>query len=103
MIKNIYGVSDIKIKATAKCFCPLGQDWYTNHFEITFVPEEYIPDYCDIDSFIKENINGKHFIIEEAVAKLYDFIKEEYQPYELQIKSEVDDAAHSAVVVNRCS
>jgi len=98
-LENTYGIKKIEIKAEAKCFCPLGQDWYTNHFLIEITPAKYIPDYCDIDEFIKEHINGEHLIIENAVAVLYEYIKEQYSPEYCKITSYVDDATHSAVSV----
>lgn len=98
-LANTHGIKKITIFAEAKCFCPLGKDWYTNRFEIDIEPAQYIPDYCDIDKYIAENINGKHMIIEEAVAKLYEYIKGEYAPAKCKISSYVDDATHSAVAV----
>lgn len=103
MIKNEYGIEKISIESTAKCFCPLGKDWYTNQFTITMYPYSYLPDYCDLDAFIKENINGKHLIIEAAVAMLYEHIAQTYTPSYLEVLSYVDDAAHSAVTVTRTS
>ena len=98
-LENIYGIKKIQIRAEAKCFCPLGKDWYTNHFLIDIEVAEFIPDYCDVDKFIAENINGKHFIIEEAVAILHEYIKGEYFPASCKITSYVDDATHSTVSV----
>lgn len=103
MIKNEYKINEISIDATAKCFCPLGKDWYTNQFTVNMTPSGFIPDYCEIDAFIKDEINGKHFIIEAAVAMLYEHITEKYRPASLEVLSYVDDAAHSAVTVRRCS
>ena len=98
-LANTYGIKVIQIEAEAKCFCPLGKDWYTNHFLIEMNPAEFIPDYCDIDNFIKEKINGAHLIIEAAVDFLYAYIKNEYAPEYLKITSYVDDATHSTVNV----
>ena len=49
MVKNIYGIRNISIDAQAKCYCPLGRDWYTNHFTIDIEVAEDIPDYVELD------------------------------------------------------
>ena len=103
MVKNEYKINQICIDSTAKCYCPLGKDWYTNQFTINMNPSELIPDYCELDAFIKEELNGKHLIIEAAVAKLYELIEEKYSPSYLEVVSYVDEAAHSAVTVRRSS
>ena len=101
MIKNEYKVTSITISGEAKCFCPLGQDWYTNRFTMELQPDEVIPDYCEIDRYIDENINGKHYIIEEAVKILYEYLASTYAPDFLRVSSSVTDATHCAVVVAR--
>ena len=99
MIENKFGIRSINIEIEAKCFCPIGKDWYTNKFDIDIEPEKLIPDYCELDKWVKENINGKELLIEEAVSKLYNHIIETYYPYSCDIASYVDDATHSNVVV----
>lgn len=103
MVENKYRINQITIKSKAKCFCPLGKDWYTNQFEVYMEPSDFIPDYCELDDFIEQQINGKEFIIEEAVAVLYEYIAVKYKPVVLSVESAVDDAAHSAVTVTRNS
>ena len=99
MVKNTYGIGSISLSPTAKCYCPLGKDWYTNNFTVTFVPGEFIPDYCEVDKWIDENINGKELIIEAAVAALYDYLHDTYSPDKLVVSSQVKDAKHSPVQV----
>lgn len=101
MVENKYKINDIEIEMRARCFCPLGQDWYTNQFEIEFQPDETIPDYCELDAFLKNNIDGKEYIIEEAVSVLFEHLEQQYKPVFLCVKSRVTDAAHSAVTVQR--
>lgn len=97
MVENTYGISSINFSPTAKCFCPLGKDWYTNNFDVTFVPDEHIPDYCEVDKWIDENINRKELIIEAAVAALYDYLNDTYAPHTLVVSSHVKDAKHCPV------
>ena len=101
MIKNEYGISKINIAAESKNFCPLGNDWYTNKFDIVIGVGDFIPDYCDVDGFIDAEINGREMIIEQAVKVLHDFIVREYSPKNCVVRSSVTDAAHSAVVVEK--
>lgn len=99
MIENTYGISMIKIQRNAVCFCPLGNDWYTNHLQIDFIPSEYIPDYCELDQWIEMNIAGQKLIVEDAVSKLYDYFKTKYLPKSISVTSMVDDANHCKVTV----
>lgn len=103
MIKNTFEIDDITITTEAKCFCPLGKDWYTNHFDIRLEPGEFIPDYCDVDKWIDENIDGTEKIVEEAVSMLFEHIKTTYKPLELTVDSYVDDARHSDVSISKRS
>ena len=103
MIKNDYGISRINIEATAKNYCPLGRDWYTNNFTIEIEVAHSIPDYCDVDDYIYQTINGRQMISEEAVKYLHDFIVKKYSPDRCVVRSYVDDAAHSPVTVEKVS
>lgn len=99
MVKNDFGIKNITIESTAKCYCPLGNDWYTNQFTVDFIPGEFIPDYCELDNWIAANINGKTMIIEDAVASLHKHLESTYFPAGLRVKSYVNDARHSTVTV----
>lgn len=99
MVTNSFGIKAITIESTAKCYCPLGNDWYTNKFTVDFVPGEFIPDYCEMDAWIAANINGKTMIIEDAVSSLHKYLQETYHPASLRVKSYVNDARHSTVTV----
>ena len=101
MIENEYGISRIKIEATSKNYCPLGKDWYTNNFTVEIDVAHYIPDYCDVDEYIYQTINGRQMIIEEAVKYLHDFVVKKYSPDKCVVRSYVDDAAHSTVTVEK--
>lgn len=99
MVKNKYGIRNISIDAQAKCYCPLGRDWYTNQFTIDIEVANDIPDYVKLDEWIAENINEHSMIIEEAVATVYEHVRDEYNPYNCSVHSYVDDAAHGVVTV----
>lgn len=101
MIENTYGIYSIVYKPTAICFCPLGQDYYRNRFEVVIEPNKFIPDYCELDKWIEENINGETLIIEEAVAKLHEYIEKQYKPLWLNVTSHVARGRHSEVIVSK--
>ena len=52
--ENRYGVRKIVYKQKCRCFCPIGKTDYTNEFTVTMEPAEIIPDYCEIDKFIRD-------------------------------------------------
>lgn len=101
MIKNEYEIKKITINVQSKNYCPLGKDWYTNNFTIHITPNEFIPDYCDVDEFVKKQINNQQYIIEKAVSELHRYITETYKPLFCKIISSVNDATHSPVIVEK--
>ena len=101
MVENNYGIRTIIIESEAKSFCPLGKSWYTNHFTVKFEPAGVIPDYCVMDKWIAENIEGKELIIEAAVDALYNYLETTYSPNFLEVTSYVEDAKHSVVTITK--
>lgn len=118
MFKNTQKISSIVFRPRNTChnLCPLGQLYcdelakdgskpmlphYTNNFEITFVPKEYVCDYIDVEKWIKEKLNDETMIIEDAVSLLYDYLMDTYKPEYLKVVSTVTDAIHGPVVVTR--
>lgn len=99
-LTNKQGISMIVMKPKAHCFCPLGNDWYTNELEITMGVGDCFPDYCDIEKFLDENVREKSLIIEDVVSMVYEYINNEYNPKDLTVMSEVNDVtSHSPVIV----
>lgn len=93
-------INTIVMKPKAICFCPLGNDWYTNEFTATMTVGDEYPDYCHIERFLNEEIRGKNLIIEQAVNLLYEHIMENYHPVNLEVRSDVNDVtSHSPVTV----
>lgn len=99
MMSNDYGVKSITMYPSAKCYCPLGKDWYTNEFEVKMQVKDAIPDYCEVEAWLDENIRGKSLIIEEAVSKFRQYLEGTYSPASLMVSSSVCDALHFPVVV----
>ena len=86
-------------KQKCRCFCPIGKADYTNEFTVTMEPAEIIPDYCEIDKFIRECLEGESLVIEEAASKLKKKLVEEVHPSWIMVESAVNDAPHGNVVV----
>ena len=101
MLENEQGIREISMSPVALCYCPLGKDWYHNQFKVTMRPDRFFPDYCDIQAWIQDNIEGKPLIIEDAVALLYAHLSETCIPKSLEVSSHVDDAGHFPVTVTK--
>ena len=99
--ENKQGIERITMKPKVICFCPLGSAFYTNQFEITVKPGKVIPDYCEVDSCVKENIAGKTLTIEDSVNNVLQYLVDEYKPLQVFISSKVEDAAHFPVEVEK--
>lgn len=96
--KNVQGISKVSFKQNVQCFCPLGNDWYTNQLGVDMQMGETIPDYCEVDDFIR-SISGKSLIIEDVVQQVYEYFENTYHPKALYVESYVDDAKHLPVTV----
>ena len=99
-IKNEYGVKSITMNPTAKCYCPLGKDWYTNEFEVKMQVQDIIPDYCEVERWVDEHLSGQSLIIEEAIKLFRQHLEETYSPVSLEVSSTVKDAKHFGVRVS---
>lgn len=96
-IPNDQNISEIRFKMNIHNFCPLGDDWYTNELEVSFVPYKVIPDYVYLDNELRA-LDGKSLIIEDVVNKVYELIST-MNPIMCEVKSHVSDAKHLAVDV----
>lgn len=100
MIENKTGITEIKMTKIAHCFCPLGGDWYTAHITMTVKPDAHLFDYCDVDEYIKRNIEGQKLIIEEIAKELVDMCRT-IVPYRVEVEIFVEDAVHLPVTVKK--
>jgi len=101
--QNSYSVQKIVYKQKCRCFCSIGKADYTNEFTVIIepagAPNGMIPDYCEIDKFIRESLEGESLVIEEATYKLKQKIIEDVHPRKVTVESAVNDAVHGNVVV----
>lgn len=100
-LNNDNNITKITIKLSSKNRCPLGLDWYTNSITVLIVPDKYILDYRDIQTFNQENVNEKELTIEQAIDTLFQHIVAEYKPHHLKITSHVVDSNHPEVIVEK--
>lgn len=99
---NKQKITSITFKPKAYCYCPLGDDWYTNELEIYIGVGDLFPDYCDIEKYLNGEIRGKSLIIEDVIAKVYEYIETTYKPLYLSVSSHIQDAiSHSEVYVTK--
>lgn len=98
--KNEQGITNIVFTQNIQCFCPLGNDWYTNQITVEFTPTKTIPDYCEIDEFTR-GLAGRKLLIEDVVNEIHKYINKEYLPASLRVTSKVDDAKHMPVIVTK--
>lgn len=96
--ENKQNITKISFSQNIQCYCPLGNDWYTNHVFVEMQLGNVVPDYCEVDEFTR-SIAGKSLIIEDVVNAVYEYLISEYSPKYLYVKSVVDDAKHIPVSV----
>ena len=101
MLKNEYGIKEIIMYPKVICYCPLGNDWYSNSFEVYMKVKQSIPDYCEIEKWLDKNMRGKSLIIEDAIEMFYKYLSETYSPIAIEVSSYVEDAKHFPVRVKR--
>lgn len=88
-IENKQGISLIIMKPVAYTKCAIGQDWYKNSIEITFSPNNCYPDYMEVNEWVMKEIDGKELNIEDVVDLIYNHIKNEYNPIDLEVRDNI--------------
>lgn len=102
MIENTQGIDEIVMRPRACCKCVIGNDWYINAFEITFIPSKVYPDYMQVNEWIMGHIDGQALNIEDAVERVYNYLMETYSPRSLYVVDEVKGAkTHFDVIVTK--
>lgn len=98
MIVNTQKITKVKFSKIAHCFCPLGNDWYTCNVDAEVNLGAELIDFLDIDAYFKTEIESKHLIVEDVVAKTAEFI-ERYHVQGYSISAKTSDAVHCPVEV----
>ena len=88
-IENTQGINLIIMQPDAFNICELGGDFYKNELTISFMPNNYYPDYTEVQTWIMKNIDGKVMNIEDVVDRIYNFLMETYQPHELEVSNHI--------------
>ena len=95
------GISGIEFKQNVTCMCPIGGQYCTYQISVSMEPSAVIPDYIEVGRWMG-GMNGKEYTIEDAVATVFIYICDEYEPYNLEVKCYCDDAPHMPVTVRKC-
>lgn len=99
MIENMQAIALIKANKTICLFCPLGEDFYTAHILIEFLPNEYYMDYIDLDKFLV-GLSGKSLTIEDACEKIYKELQR-YNPHKARVTIDAASNTHLNVTVTK--
>lgn len=103
MFDNDYNVTMIEITERVRCYCPLGNDYYTADVVLICKNPKTIPDYLDIDAYARK-LDGKEMIIEKLVAKMFKMFKKETSSKNgVIVKAIVADASHAPVIITKSS
>lgn len=97
--ENKQNISNITLFKKLHNFCILGKDWYTNNLTIIMEPGEIIPDYVEIEAEINK-LESQELIIEDVVNLVFEIVNS-YNPKRIKVISEVDDATHLKVKVEK--
>lgn len=98
--ENVQGITKIEFKGKFRAFCPLGKAFYSGDVYVTVENPTMVPDYCEVDNLFKK-IDGSEIIIEDAVAKVYDWVSCVTDAAHVKVECTVTDAAHLPVIVTK--
>ncbi len=98
--ENKQGITEINMYQNIQAYCPLGDEYYTNEVSMHMTGMKVIPDYCDLDKFLR-GLAGSKMIIEDVVATIFDKLDKDCQPEHLVVTSLVHDAIHLDVTVSK--
>lgn len=98
MFEHTQGISKVTFNKTITVFCPLGNDFYTAHVNVDFVPDKVMMDYLDEEAFFK-GLSGANLIIEDLVEKVHKRYTDTYAPKYVKVTVFAENAAHFPVTV----
>lgn len=100
MFEHTQGISKLTFNKTISVFCPLGNDYYTAHITVEFVPDKVVMDYLDEEKYFK-SLSGKDLIIEDLVAEVHKHYVEAYKPKNVKVTIFAENATHFPVTVEK--
>lgn len=98
MFEHTQGISKVTFNKTITVFCPLGNDFYTAHIAVEFVPDKVMMDYLDEERYFKE-LSGVKLIIEDLVAEVHSHYTNTYSPKYVKVEVFAENATHFPVTV----
>lgn len=98
MFEHTQGISGVTFNKTISVFCPLGNEYYTAHINVEFVPDKVMMDYLDEEAYFKK-LSGGRLIIEDLVADVYNRYENLYKAKYVKVTVFAENAAHFPVKV----
>ena len=98
--KHTQDLDGIEMNKTITPFCPMGNKEYTANLNITFKPDEVVPDYIEVTEFLN-SLSGKSLIIEDLVVEVINYFKEDYDPQVVRVIIEASSEVHLPVKVSK--
>lgn len=99
-IENTMSITEVEVYGAVQCFCPIGKEYFNGEITVTMVPNQFIPDYIELEKFIR-NLSGSSLLVEDCVCSIYEHIMDNYLPHKLKVECFTDSAAHYPVKVVR--
>ena len=96
-MKNDYEVKRVTLTKQLSAWCPLGEQEYTADVTVKVLPEDTIPDYCELDAELSK-INGS-LIIEELASKVFSVVSKAFSGALVKVTVSVPQSKHMPVIV----
>lgn len=96
-MKNDYKVKKITLTKQLSAWCPLGEQEYTADVTVKVLPEDTIPDYCELDAELGK-VNGS-LIIEELASKVLNTVSKAFSGAPARVTVSVPQSKHMPVIV----
>lgn len=99
MISNVQSITTIEADKRISLYCPIGKDYYTADVLIKFMPDNFYPDYIDLDVFLNR-LSGLSLTIEDAAEEVYNELQS-YKPKKAKVTIEAFSNTHLHVKVTK--
>lgn len=88
--ENKQNITKMKFEVPVVCYCTLGDNYYKPILNIEIGLSSKIVDFLDLEVFFKKELNGAKYTSEELVGKVFDTMKEIYNPKYLFVQVSSD-------------
>lgn len=99
--ENTDGILSIKMDGVlVMCFCPIGKTMCTYDVTIEMEPDEWIPDYLEVEAMIRL-LEGKEYTLESACAEICNNVNGYVRPKKVSVVVKCEDARHMPAEVKK--